>query len=115
MKKIWMVALGLVMLPSLGFSQITRTVSRRDSVTSGREYRLGGVLTTFAQMDQRKIYYWHNGQRSTPTGRQAGEELSPYVLVYGDSARVVRDPSVYLNRGNDPGVMHDGSTGYRSW
>lgn len=49
-------------------------------------------LVTFSQMDQRKIYHWGNGQRSTPTGRQAGEVTPEYVWVLGDSAHVVWNP-----------------------
>ena len=53
---------------------------------------LNSRLVTFMQMNQRKIYHWGNGQRSTPTGRQAGENTPKYVRVLGDSAVVVWDP-----------------------
>ena len=42
-----------------------------------------------SRMDQRKIYNWRNGQKSTAIGRQAGEEHLNYAIVYGDSAVAV--------------------------
>jgi hypothetical protein len=45
-----------------------------------------------SQMEQNKIYHWDNGQRSTPTGRQAGDPLAYYARVLGDSAVVVVGP-----------------------
>ena len=53
-------------------------------------------IMLLGQMDQRKIY--HYGQRSTPTGREAGEPSITYVKVVGDSAIVLKDP---------PGAMND--------
>lgn len=50
-------------------------------------------IVTFGQMDQRKIYHWANGQRSTAAGRNAGEHLPDYVkLIDDDSAVVVKGP-----------------------
>jgi hypothetical protein len=43
----------------------------------------------FSQLDQRKIYHWGNGQRSTATGREAGETLPDRVQLIGSDSAVV--------------------------
>src|ERR1043165_3667818 len=48
-------------------------------------------IMLISQMDNRKIYHWANGQRSTPTGRQAAEPPIKWVKVIGDSAVVLTD------------------------
>lgn len=64
--------------------------SKTDSVTKSVQ---GPQILLISQMDQRKIYHWDNGQRSTPTGREAGEAAITYVKVIGDSAVVLGDPN----------------------
>ncbi len=54
------------------------------------EIRKVGKLIRISEMDNRKIYNWGNGQRSTPTGRQADEPTAEFARVFGDSAVVVR-------------------------
>ncbi len=51
-------------------------------------------LLKFTDLDQRKIYNWRNGQRSTAAGRQAEAPKARYVRVWGDSAQVIFDPSI---------------------
>jgi hypothetical protein len=51
-----------------------------------------GRLLTFRDLDQRRVYNWKNGQRSTAAGRQAETKNAKYVRVWGDSAMVVRNP-----------------------
>ena len=53
--------------------------------------RAPGRLLTFRDLDQRKVYNWRNGQRSTPSGREAEAGGAKYVRVWGDSAMVIRD------------------------
>ena len=54
------------------------------------ETRRTGRLVRIVDMDQRKIYHWANGQKATPSGRQAGDPDAIYARVIGDSAVVVR-------------------------
>lgn len=49
-------------------------------------------VVRISELDQRKIYNWGNGQRSTPTGRQAADRAAKYARVSGDSAFVVPKP-----------------------
>lgn len=51
-------------------------------------------IIPISQMDQRKIYHWGDGERSTPTGRQAKDSSAKFARVYGDSAIVVKPNSV---------------------
>lgn len=63
----------------------TRTIDSRGFETGSR-------VVAITDLDQRKIYRWENGQRSTASGRQAADEWARYVRVFGDSAVVVPGP-----------------------
>ena len=83
----------------LMFASLIVAAQKKDPVTkkdtpasTSSSFMMNSQLLTFSQMDQRKIYHWGNGQRSTPTGRQAGEVTPKYVRVMGDSAVVVWNP-----------------------
>ncbi len=91
MKKIVIVAAGFVFIPGVVMAQSREPVIKPDSLNNN-SFHNDARLVTFSQMDQRKIYHWGNGQRSTATGREAGELSSGYVLVLGDSAVVVGGP-----------------------
>lgn len=89
MKKIIIMAISLGFIPGIIWAQ------QKDSKknTTSNSFLSRSRIVTFSQLDQRKIYNWGNGQRSTPTGRVAGEHLlSDYVRVLGDSAVVVKKP-----------------------
>lgn len=74
---------------SLAAGAQSQNKNRSDSVV--KKY---SRIVTFDQMDQRKIYHWGNGQRSTAAGRNAGEHLPGYVKLIGDdSAVVVKGPN----------------------
>lgn len=92
MKKISIASI-LMLSTLIVAAQEKNPVSKRDTLSSPRSsFFRHSQLLTFRQMDQRKIYRWGNGQRSTPTGRQAGEVTPKYVRVLGDSAVVVWHP-----------------------
>lgn len=91
MKNINIFILALVLFPASVRGQTTHNSnSKTDSVTKSVQ---GPQILLISQMDQRKIYHWNNGQRSTPTGREAGEAAITYVKVIGDSAVVLGDPN----------------------
>ncbi len=90
-KKIFPVA-AFLLIPAILMAQKESPVEKKDIPEMKNPAVEHGQLMTFRQMDQRKIYHWGNGQRSTPTGRQAGEVTPKYVLVMGDSAVVVWHP-----------------------
>lgn len=92
MKKMLSAAAGLLFLPALVMAQKTNPVITKDTLSTRSDFILKSQLLTFSQLDQRKIYHWGNGQRATPTGRQAGEVTPKYVRVFGDSAVVVWNP-----------------------
>ena len=46
-------------------------------------------LVLIKDMNQRRIYSWQDGQRSTASGRQALDPSAVYARVYKDSAVVV--------------------------
>jgi hypothetical protein len=78
------------MVPGILFAQKKNPPTNPTPNNNTPVFTPGGVLTTFAQMDQRKIYHWDTGTLSTASGRQAGEgDIGPYVMIYGDSAVVV--------------------------
>ena len=104
MKKILPAVMFLILIPGIMIAQ--RTSTHREETPAKKELPTetpatvknkntsteGGNLVLIMQMDQRKIYNWGNGQRSTPTGRVAGEERLRYARVFGDSAVVVKHP-----------------------
>lgn len=92
MKNKIIVSTGLVLIPAIILAQKANSVIIKDTLKNKNEFMLQSQLLTFSQLDQRKIYHWGNGQRATPTGRQAGEVTPKYVRVLGDSAVVVWDP-----------------------
>lgn len=92
MKKMVVVAVGLMLLPAIIIAQKAIPAIKKDTLKKKNAFILKSRLLTFSQLDQRKIYHWDNGQASTPTGRQAGEVTPKYVRVYGDSAAVVWNP-----------------------
>jgi|GEM_PF-5185185 len=55
-----------------------------------REDSERGSIVEIRHMDQRKIYHWGNGQRATPSGRQADDPKAKFARVFGDSAVVVK-------------------------
>ena len=107
MKKLEFVVAGFVFLPIAALSQRVPSNDNGDSsvVNSSSVARFSRVMP-ISKMDQRRIYKWGNGQRSTPTGRQSGRRNVHYAKVFGDSAIVVSDP--YANR---PPVQRKPGTG----
>jgi hypothetical protein len=93
MKKIETLVASVTFVPALAIAQQNHSSSKADtSKTKSIVANISRVLT-FSQLDQRKIYHWANGQRATPTGREAGENVSEYVKLYGeDSAAIVDLP-----------------------
>ncbi|MBS1919859.1 MAG: hypothetical protein JST17_06380 [Bacteroidetes bacterium] len=94
MKKMIVVSSGLLLLPLIVMAQKESPDVNKDSLNTKSAFISSSQLLTFSQLDQRKIYHWGNGQRSTPTGRQAGEVTPKYVRVSGDSAWVVWHPFI---------------------
>ncbi|HEY2721880.1 MAG TPA: hypothetical protein VGI82_09145 [Chitinophagaceae bacterium] len=93
MKKVKITALILISAPIIALAQNKRQDAKADTTKNEHPLNTGSRIVAFSQMDQRKIYHWANGQRSTPTGREAGEKLSNYVMLIGDdSAEVIRKP-----------------------
>lgn len=93
MKKIIPFAISLAFLPGVLLAQQTNPDHTKDS-TVKNQAALRGAIVSFRKLDQRKIYHWANGQRSTPTGRQAGDPTANFAEVFGDSAVVVSGPIV---------------------
>jgi hypothetical protein len=75
MKKIRIAIPILVFLPLALLAQNTKKVD----IDSNKQQGLQIMLLN--QMDQRKIYHWDNGQRSTSAGREAGE--APHICKSG--------------------------------
>lgn len=83
---------ALMFAPIVAIAQ-SKHENKKDSLNNARQTVNRSRIYTFDQLDQRKIFHWANGQRSTATGREAGEHLSNYVMLIGDdSAVVVKGP-----------------------
>lgn len=92
MKKISII-MSLASIPGMLIAQQAKPKYKKtETVKKENAFTSQAVLTPILQMDQRKIYHWDIGQRSTPTGRLATEPFARYALVLGDSAVVVNDP-----------------------
>ncbi len=81
-----------VLAPFFGITQETDLPQKKDTTTQTAGNKERGRLLKFNQLDQRKIYHWANGQRSTPAGRRADTDAGKFVRVWGDSAKVVNAP-----------------------
>jgi hypothetical protein len=92
MKKNELIFSIIVFAPLMALADPPRLPVKSDTLKNKKTFAADSRVVTFLQLDQRKIYHWANGERSTPTGRQAGERTSGFVRVYGDSAVVVPDP-----------------------
>ena len=93
MKKIETLIVAVTLIPVLAIAQQYRSSKADSSKTKSSVANNSGILT-LSQLDQRKIYHWANGQRATPTGREAGENVSQYVKLYGEDSAVIVDPPV---------------------
>lgn len=85
------ILLATTLIPALAIAQqnhnsINSDTSKMKSVNNNSR------IPTLSQLDQRKIYHWANGQRATPTGREADENVSKYVKLYGEDSAVIVDP-----------------------
>jgi len=92
MKKIETAVAALVFLPLTALAQQMQIQKKMDTTVNKSPAISNARVIPISSMDQRKIYYWGNGQRSTATGREAGERNIKYARVFGDSAKVVKDP-----------------------
>jgi len=89
-----MVFVAVSILPLASLAQQRSRSNKTDTLQENNSIFAHSRILTFSQLDQRKIYHWANGQRSTPTGRLAGEDLPKYVRLFGDdSAMVVEGPA----------------------
>ena len=82
--------------PAIVAAQHTAPNTQRPDSTGTVTNRNVGRLLTFRDLDQRRVYKWKNGQRSTASGRQAEAKGARYVRVWGDSAMVVQNPKKEL-------------------
>ena len=83
----------LFFAPIALIAQTSMPIRQTDTLQNKNEIHPAGRIVTFSQMNQRKIYHWADGQRATPTGREAGEHVPKYVeLIGSDSAVVVNGP-----------------------
>jgi hypothetical protein len=83
----------LFLIPVALLAQRAAPTNQNDSLLDKNEFHPTRRIVTFPQMDQRKIYNWADGQRGTPTGREAGEHVPKWVeLIGSDSAMVVQGP-----------------------
>lgn len=83
MKKIKVLVILISIFPLVTVAQTGHKISEKENIQRSQ-------IMLINQMDQRKIYHWDNGQRSTPMGRQAGDEKITFVKVIGDSAVVLK-------------------------
>ena len=67
-----------------------RTSTRRDNNNDKTVAGKNSNIMLISSMDQRRIYQWGNGQRATPSGRQADDPTAMFARVLGDSAVVVK-------------------------
>lgn len=98
MKKIISAFIFLSFIPGTALAQQFESQEKIDSMNSWRTYVRSPQVVSFKKMDQRKTYKWRNGQKSTATGRQAGDRSAKWARIYGDSAMVVNKPSVKKNK-----------------
>jgi Ni/Co efflux regulator RcnB len=94
MKKLETLAAAMTLVPALAIAQQNHSSSKADTSKTKTTVANSSRILTLSQLDQRKIYHWANGQRGTPTGREAGENVSQYVKLYGDDSAVIVDPPV---------------------
>lgn len=95
MKKFIIAFVSLLFIPGIGLAQQTENKDKKekeDTVISWHAYIRRPQVVAIKKMDQRKVYRWRNGQKSTASGRQAGDPSAKFARVYGDSAMVVKKP-----------------------
>lgn len=93
MKKIIWVVAGFVFLSLSASAQDVPANEVTNPAQSNSRFNMYARVIPISKMDQRKIYNWGNGQRSTPTGRWSGTRNVYYAKVFGDSAIVVNKPA----------------------
>jgi hypothetical protein len=89
MKKKEALAGTLFFIPMALIAQTSMPISSVDTLQNKNEIQPAQRIVTFRQMNQRKIYHWANGQSATPTGREAGEDVSKWVRLIGDDSAMV--------------------------
>ena len=94
MKTIEILVAGATLVPAFAIAQQNHSSNRADTSRPRSRVTHNSRILTFSQLDQRKIYHWANGQSATPTGREAGENVSGYVKLYGEDSAVIVDPPV---------------------
>lgn len=96
MKKIIPFTISLVLVSGIIHAQSTETESASETAENNTNstFISRSAIIPISEMDQRKVYQWENGQRATPTGRQAGDPSAVYARVYGDSAVVLKPHEV---------------------
>lgn len=97
MKTIIISLLMLAFAPAVLHAQQHDAKSKDSTNNTGGQFLNRSKIIPISQMDQRKIYHWRNGERSTPTGRQAKDSSAKFARVYGDSAVVVKPGTVKNN------------------
>lgn len=94
MKKYVGIVAGFVLLSMDASAQDVPANEVTSPSQSNSRFNKYARVMPISKMDQRKIYQWGNGQRSTPTGRLSGTRNVHYAKVMGDSAVVVYQPPI---------------------
>jgi len=88
-KRDWLIL--VLLLPLAIAAQQPGKKNKRDTLNSNESFSSKSKIVPFSALDQRKIYKWENGQKTTPAGRKSTDSSIRYVRVFGDSAVVIRD------------------------
>ena len=88
-KRTWLIL--VLLLPLAIAAQQPGKKNKPDAVSGKAGFSSYAKIVPLSALDQRKIYNWENGQKATPAGRKATDSTVRYVLVFGDSAVVIRD------------------------
>ena len=105
MKQKEIFAMIFSLFPLLVFAQKDNSKGKPIPSKNKTEFIRNARVVKFSQLDQRKIYQWGNGQRSTPTGRQEENEhlvmlLCMVILLLLFQILIEKniDPKVYFKK-----------------
>ena len=81
--------LATVSAQASGSKKTPKTITVQKSSKTKHSAKAGTTKTV--NLSNRKIYRWSNGQRSTPTGKEAtSSNGSGYATIKKDTARVIK-------------------------
>lgn len=87
---LWLLLVGLAPMVNAQSTKESRSSKTKTAAAKGQKTVKNKKADT-VQLSNRNIYQWSNGQRSTPTGKEAtSSNGSEYATVAKDTGKLVR-------------------------